>query len=212
MVSTHALVTFAATAFLLIVVPGPSVLFVVSRGVALGRRAALVTVAGNAVGIYLQVLAVAIGLGAIIERSILALQMIKLAGAFYLMYLGVQAIRHRREMATVLDAAEAVRPRRRIFREGFVVGLTNPKNIIFFTAVVPQFVDRSGAPVAVQITILGTIYVGIAMVSDSVWAIIAGTARSWFARSPRRMEILGGTGGLVMLGLGIRVAISGRKD
>ena len=211
MIAADALLTFAVTAVLLIVVPGPSVLFVVSRGVSLGRRAALVTVAGNAVGIYLQVLAVAIGLGAVIERSIVALQALKLAGALYLMYLGIQALRHRRELATVLDAA-TVRPRRRIFREGFVVGVTNPKNIVFFTAVLPQFVDRSGAPVAVQMIVLGTIYVAIALVSDSIWGIVAGTARSWFARSPKRLELLGGTGGLVMLGLGLRVAISGRRD
>jgi len=119
---------------------------------------------------------------------------------------------HRRELATVLDAAGTVRPQRRIFREGFVVGVTNPKNIIFFTAVLPQFVDRAGAPVGVQMTILGTIYVGIALVSDSIWGIVAGTARPWFARSPKRLELLGGTGGLVMLGLGLRVAIGGRRD
>lgn len=212
MVSADALLGFTAAAFLLIVVPGPSVLFVISRGVALGRRAALVTVAGNALGIYLQVLAVAIGLGAVVERSVVALEVLKLAGAIYLIYLGVQALRQRRELATVLDAAGTLRPRRRIFREGFVVGVTNPKNIIFFTAVLPQFVDESGAPVALQMTVLGTIYVVIALVSDSVWGFIAGTARSWFARSPRRLELLGGTGGLVMLGLGLRVAISGRRD
>jgi threonine/homoserine/homoserine lactone efflux protein len=212
MVSADALLGFTAAAFLLIVVPGPSVLFVISRGVALGRRAALVTVAGNALGIYLQVLAVAIGLGAVVERSVVALEVLKLAGAIYLIYLGIQALRQRRELATVLDAAGTLRPRRRIFREGFVVGVTNPKNIIFFTAVLPQFVDESGAPVALQMTVLGTIYVVIALVSDSVWGFIAGTARSWFARSPRRLELLGGTGGLVMLGLGLRVAISGRRD
>lgn len=212
MVSADALLGFTAAAFLLIVVPGPSVLFVISRGVALGRLAALVTVAGNALGIYLQVLAVAIGLGAVVERSVVALEVLKLAGAIYLIYLGVQALRQRRELATVLDAAGTLRPRRRIFREGFVVGVTNPKNIIFFTAVLPQFVDESGAPVALQMTVLGTIYVVIALVSDSVWGFIAGTARSWFARSPRRLELLGGTGGLVMLGLGLRVAISGRRD
>lgn len=212
MVSADALLGFTAAAFLLIVVPGPSVLFVISRGVALGRRAALVTVAGNALGIYLQVLAVAIGLGAVVERSVVALEVLKLAGAIYLIYLGVQALRQRRELATVLDAAGTLRPRRRIFREGFVVGVTNPKNIIFFTAVLPQFVDESGAPVALQMTVLGTIYVVIALVSDSVWGFIAGTARSWFARSPRRLELLGGTGGLVMLGPGLRVAISGRRD
>ena len=97
--------------------------------------------------------------------------------------------------------------------EGFVVGATNPKNIIFFTAVLPQFVNESsGAPVPLQLLVLGSIYVVIALASDSVWGVVAGTARSWFARSPRRLELLGGTGGLVMLGLGVRLAISGRRD
>lgn len=212
MVDSHALASFSVAAFILIVVPGPSVLFVVSRGVALGRRAAVVTALGNAVGIYLQVVAVALGVGAIIERSVALLSAIRLLGAAYLVYLGVQALRHRRTLASVLDAGAAAPERRGLALEGFVVGVSNPKWIVFFTAILPQFIDPSGAPVALQMLALGAIAVAIAVVSDSVWGMVAGTARSWLARSPRRLEALGGAGGLTMIGLGVRLAATGRKD
>ena len=212
MVDSHALASFSVAAFILIVVPGPSVLFVVSRGVALGRRAAVVTALGNAVGIYLQVVAVALGVGAIIERSVALLSAIRLLGAAYLVYLGVQAFRHRRTLASVLDAGAAAPERRGLALEGFVVGVSNPKWIVFFTAILPQFIDPSGAPVALQMLALGAIAVAIAVVSDSVWGMVAGTARSWLARSPRRLEALGGAGGLTMIGLGVRLAATGRKD
>jgi len=211
-VDSHALASFSVAAFILIVVPGPSVLFVVSRGVALGRRAAVVTALGNAVGIYLQVVAVALGVGAIIERSVALLSAIRLLGAAYLVYLGVQALRHRRTLASVLDAGAAAPERRGLALEGFVVGVSNPKWIVFFTAILPQFIDPSGAPVALQMLALGGIAVAIAVVSDSVWGMVAGTARSWLARSPRRLEALGGAGGLTMIGLGVRLAATGRKD
>ena len=212
MVDSHALASFAVAAFVLIVVPGPSVLFVVSRGVALGRRAAVVTAMGNAVGVYMQVVAVALGVGAVIERSVLVLNGIRLLGAAYLVYLGVQAIRHRRVLASVLDVGLAEGRRRGLALEGFAVGISNPKGIVFFTAILPQFVDPSGAPVALQMLALGAIAVGIAVISDSCWGMLAGTARTWLARSPRRLELLGGTGGLMMIGLGVRLAASGRKD
>jgi threonine/homoserine/homoserine lactone efflux protein len=212
-VDSHALASFAVAAFILIVVPGPSVLFVVSRGVALGRRAAVVTAMGNAVGIYLQVVAVALGVGAVIERSVMLLSAIRLLGAAYLVYLGVQAVRHRRALASVLDVGAGAAPERRsLALEGFVVGVSNPKWIVFFTAILPQFIDPSGAPVALQMLALGGIAVAIAVVSDSVWGMVAGTARSWLARSPRRLEALGGAGGLTMIGLGVRLAATGRKD
>jgi threonine/homoserine/homoserine lactone efflux protein len=211
-VDSHALASFSVAAFILIVVPGPSVLFVVSRGVALGRRAAVVTALGNAVGIFLQVVAVALGVGAVIERSVALLSAIRLLGAAYLVYLGVQALRHRRTLASVLDAGAAAPKRRGLALEGFVVGVSNPKWIVFFTAILPQFIDPSGAPVALQMLALGAIAVAIAVVSDSVWGMVAGTARSWLARSPRRLEALGGAGGLTMIGLGVRLAATGRKD
>ena len=212
MVDSHALVSFGVAALVLIVVPGPSVLFVVSRGVALGRRAAIVTAMGNAVGIYVQVVAVALGVGAVIERSVMLLSAIRLLGAAYLVYLGLQAIRHRRALASVLDVGARAPERRNLAVEGFLVGASNPKWIVFFTAILPQFIDPAGAPVPVQMLALGGIAVAIAVVSDSMWGMAAGTARSWLASSPRRLEALGGVGGLTMIGLGLRLAAAGRRD
>lgn len=211
MVPTGSLTAFTVTAALLIIVPGPSVLFVISRGVALGRRAALLTVVGNAAGVLVQVLAVAAGLGAMLERSALVFDGVRLLGAAYLVYLGVQAVRHRRALSTVLDVT-AVRPPRHILREGFVVGVTNPKLIVFFTAVLPQFVDPAAGAVPVQLLVLGSIFVLLALVLDSCWGLAAGTARAWLSSAPHRLERLGGAGGLVIVGLGLNLAVTGRKD
>jgi threonine/homoserine/homoserine lactone efflux protein len=212
MLDADRLGAFAVTAFALIVIPGPSVLFVVSRGVALGRRAALATVAGNGVGVYLQVLLVAAGLGSLLERSVLLFEVVRLAGAAYLVYLGVQAFRHRRALATVLDVGAQPRSLRRILREGFLVGVSNPKTALFFAAVLPQFVNPDLARVPLQMALLGLIFVAIALASDSVWAMAAGTARAWLGRSPDRLAVLGGLGGVITIGLGIRLALTGRKD
>jgi threonine/homoserine/homoserine lactone efflux protein len=211
MIDTRSLAAFAVTAFLLIVVPGPSVLFVISRGVTLGRRAALLTVVGNAAGVMVQVLVVAAGLGAVLERSTVLFDAIRFGGAAYLVYLGVQAVRHRRELSTVLDVT-TTRPSRHILREGFVVGVTNPKLIVFFTAVLPQFVDPDAGPVPVQLLAFGAIFVAIALVMDSCWGLAAGTARAWLAGRPHRLQRLGGAGGLVIIGLGARLALTGRRD
>jgi threonine/homoserine/homoserine lactone efflux protein len=211
MLPTGSLAAFAVTSVLLIIVPGPSVLFVISRGVALGRRAALLTVVGNAGGVLVQVLAVAAGLGAVLERSAVLLDAVRLGGAAYLVHLGVQAVRHRRSLATVLDVT-VVRPPSHILREGFVVGVTNPKLIVFFTAVLPQFVDPDGGPVPLQLLLLGAVFVGLALVLDSCWGVAAGTARAWLSGAPHRLERLGGAGGLVIMGLGLRLAVTGRKD
>ncbi len=212
MVPTAHLLAFAAAALALIVIPGPSVLFVIGRSVALGRRAGLATVAGNAVGEYVQLVAVAFGVGAIVQRSAVVFTVLKLIGAAYLVYLGVRTIRGRRSLAEALDATIVPKGARRILWEGFVVGITNPKTAAFFAAVLPQFVEPAAGHVSLQLLVLGVIWVAIALVSDSAWATIAGAARDWFARSPRRLELVGGTGGLVMIGLGVRLAFVGRKD
>lgn len=211
MVDSSTLAAFVLASFILVVVPGPSVLFVISRGVALGRKAAVLTVLGNEIGLLLQVLLVAAGIGSLVERSVLAYEVLRLAGAAYIVYLGVQAIRHRRALSTVLDAT-ATRSTRHIVREGFIVGITNPKAIVFFTAVLPQFVDPDGAAVPMQMVLLGLISVTVAFVSDSAWGVLAGTARAWLSGAPHRLERLGGAGGLMMIGLGARLAVTGRKD
>jgi len=211
-VSSAHLVAFSATAFVIIVVPGPSVLFVFSRALGLGRAAGVATVVGNTAGEYVQVLAVAFGIGALVERSVLMFTILKLAGAAYLLYLGVQAIRHRRSLVAALAAPVERKSVARIALDGFLVGATNPKTVVFLAAILPQFVDRGAGNVPPQILLLGAIFAGIALVCDSTWALAAGTARAWLARSPRRLELLGGTSGLVMIGLGAALALTGRKD
>jgi threonine/homoserine/homoserine lactone efflux protein len=209
--TTH-LLTFTLTAFLLVAVPGPSVLFTVSRALALGRIAGMATVAGNTLGVFVQVMAVAFGIGALVERSVLVFEVIKLGGAAYLIFLGVQAVRHRKRLAEVLGANLERKSIARIVADGFVVGVGNPKVIVFFAAVLPQFVDRSAGHVPAQLLVLGTLFAGIALISDCAWAVVAGSARAWFGRSPRRLELIGGTGGLVMIGIGATLAVSGRRD
>jgi threonine/homoserine/homoserine lactone efflux protein len=200
------------TIFVLIVIPGPSVLFVVSRGVALGRRAALLTVLGNTAGLALLVVVVSLGLGSIVARSVAVFTVIKLAGAAYMVFLGVRMFRDRNELARMLDAAVVPRGTQRMLREGFIVGATNPKAVILMTAVLPQFVDRGAGHVQLQLLLLGAISLVVGLCSDGAWAIVSGTARVWLARSPRRLELIGGAGGLVLIGLGVRLAATGRKD
>lgn len=100
----------------------------------------------------------------------------------------------------------------RVMADGFAVGIGNPKVIVFFAAVLPQFVDRQAGHIPQQLLMLGAVFAGIALLSDSSWALAAGTARVWFGRSPRRLELIGGTGGLVMIGIGASLAVSGRKN
>ncbi|WP_431776370.1 LysE family translocator [Streptomyces cucumeris] len=213
MVSPDRLALFAAASFLLIIVPGPSVLFVIGRALAQGRRAALTTVAGNTVGAYVLVIAVALGVGTIVEQSVLVFTTLKLVGAAYLIYLGVKAVRRRKSMLTAFQSSDGDQQgTRRAFWEGFAVGVTNPKTIVFFAAVLPQFVERDEGNVAAQMLLLGLVFNLIALICDSVWGLVAGTTRDWFARSPRRLSMVGGAGGLSMIGLGLGVAVTGRKD
>jgi threonine/homoserine/homoserine lactone efflux protein len=212
MLPTTHLVAFTLTAFVLIAVPGPSVLFTVSRAIALGRAAGVATVAGNTVGAFAQVVAVAFGVGPLVERSVALFTVLKLAGACYLMFLGVQAIRHRRSLAAALGAEVERKTTVRMMLDGFTVGVTNPKVVVFFAAMLPQFVDRQAGHVPVQIIMLGAIFAGIALISDSTWAVAAGTVRAWLSSSPRRLALLGGTGGLLMIGIGARLALTGRND
>jgi threonine/homoserine/homoserine lactone efflux protein len=212
MVSTDRLVAFAAMSFLLIVIPGPSVLFVIGRALAQGRRAALTSVVGNALGAYVLIVAVALGIGSVVERSVLVFTVLKLAGAAYLVYLGVKAWRARNSLRAAFADGGPAHGGLRTLCEGFVVGVSNPKTIVFFAAVLPQFVDRGQGHVAIQMLVLGLVFDAIALTSDSVWGLVASTARDWFARSPQRLAAVGGAGGLAMIGLGVAVAATGRKD
>jgi threonine/homoserine/homoserine lactone efflux protein len=205
-------VAFALTALVIVVIPGPSVMFVVSRALAYGRRAAALTVIGNALGEYVQVIAVAFGIGLLAERAVALFTILKLIGAAYLVYLGVKTIRDRRSLGSMIDPALVSRTDRRYLLQGFLVGVSNPKTVIFLAAILPEFVTRSAGRVPERILLLGLVFSVIALISDNLWGITAGTARSWLARSPKRLQLVGGLGGLAIIAIGVRLALTGRKD
>lgn len=209
MIPVENLVAFVVTSAIIIVIPGPSVLFVIGRSIALGRRAGVLSVVGNALGTVPAVIAVAFGVGAIVAASVVGFTIIKIVGAMYLVYLGVQAIRHRHAHAE--GSSPAPMPAAKLLRQGFIVGLTNPKTIAFFVAVLPQFVAPAAGAVWAQMLLLGLTFQLLALACDSVWAIAAGTARLWFARSPRRVSNLSAAGGVMMIGLGGTLALTGSK-
>lgn len=210
MVPTSHLLAFVLACVALTVIPGPSVLFVIGRSLALGRRAGLLSVLGNTLGVFPLVVAVALGVGAIVQRSVVVFTVLKLAGTAYLVYLGIQAVRHRHGP---VDDAAPVRPRSswRIVREGFMVGVSNPKAVVFLAAVLPQFAEPEAGAVAGQVVVLGLVFMSVALLTDGLWAVVAGTARSWLGRSPSRLARLQGGGGLMMIGLGGSLALTGQK-
>lgn len=212
MVSLPHLVAFLAASIVLVIMPGPTVLFVIGRSLSLGRRGGLLSVLGNALGLIPIIIAVAFGVGALIAQSVVLFTILKFAGAAYIVYLGVQAIRHRRRTAETVVAGGAPKSTRRMLGEGFIVGVTNPKTIAFFVAVLPQFVDPAVGWVPGQMLLLGGIFIVMALLSDGAWALAAGSARDWFARSPKRIERLGATGGVMMIGLGGVLALTGAKE
>jgi threonine/homoserine/homoserine lactone efflux protein len=213
MVSTEHLLAFGVAALVLIAIPGPSVVFVIGRALAYGRAVALATVLGNSLGLLVILVLVAGGLGVVVRESIAVFTVLKLLGAAYLLYLGVQAIRHRRgfEVSGAGVPVPAL-SRARALGQGFVVGVSNPKAFMIFAAVLPQFVDPRRGHVPVQMLVLGLIAFGIALVSDSVWAVLASRLRQWFGASERRGRAMGAVGGVSMIGLGLAVAVTGRPE
>jgi threonine/homoserine/homoserine lactone efflux protein len=135
---------------------------------------------------------------------------VKLAGALYLIYLGVQAIRHRHSLASAMAQAGGASDGWRALRDGVIVGVTNPKAYILFGAILPQFVNRSAGNVPAQMLLLAIISVCLGLASDCTWGVAASVVRGWFARSPRRYELVGGAGGLAMIGVGVTVALTGQ--
>lgn len=205
---------FFVVSLVLIVVPGPGVLFVVGRALSHGRRTAFTTAAGHAVGNYIVATCVAVGLGTLLAKSEDVFLAVKLAGAVYLVWLGIQAIRHRSSLAATMAAAADAVPREgwRALRDGIVVGITNPKAFVLFGALLPQFVNRDAGNVPEQMLLLALVSVALGVVSDCTWGLAASGVRSWFSKSPRRFALVGGAGGLAMIAVGISVALTGRKD
>lgn len=206
MIPLENILTFIAFALVIIAIPGPSVMFAISRALVLGRRGAVLTVVGNGIGVLVQALAVSIGLGVIIESNEVLLTIIRLAGAGFLIFLGVTAIRNRRA-GLDLSAPTDVPTSRHLLRESIIVGLSNPKTIVFFSAAFPQFVVANGTPIVVQMILLSVLFVLFGISGDAVYALSAGAARDWFARSSSRVVAMRTIGGLAMVTLGIVTAL-----
>lgn len=207
MPTTSQLLAFALASILFIQVPGPSLLFTIGRALTVGRRAALLSVLGNALGLLAQIVAVALGLGAIVAASAAAYTVLKVVGACWVVWLGIQAIRHRGDARVALELGDRLPERTSAaLRTGFIVGATNPKTIVFFVAFLPQFTNAAAGHVGAQIAFLGVLFAVMAVASDSVWALAASRARDWFARKPQRLDAMGATGGVMMIGLGATLA------
>ncbi len=200
---------FAAASLAFLAIPGPSVFYIVTRSLAQGRRAGVTSMLGVQAGGLVHVVAAAFGVSAIIASSATAFTIVKYVGAAYLVLLGVQAVRHRD--ASTADEVAVARGTARIVRDGFVVGVTNPKSMVFLAAVLPQFVHHDGGSIPVQMVLLGLIFVLVAFSTDSTYAWAAGTARTWFGGEPRRLTRMQAGGGLMMIGLGGTLALTGQK-
>lgn len=203
------LVEFIVASELIIIVPGPSVLFVVARAVAWGRLTASMTVLGNAAGMLVLGVLLAFGFGPLLEASPALYAAVQWGGGLYLVWLGIDALRHRAvHAAEMVDQGPTAPSLLRTAREGFIVGLLNPKALVFFAAIFPQFVDPARGSVRAQLLVLTAIFATLAVLSDGTWGVIAGTARAWLADNPRRLVQMRMVGGIVMVLLGLAVLVT----
>jgi threonine/homoserine/homoserine lactone efflux protein len=209
-VDGNRVLAFAGVALLVILFPGPSVLFIVGRSLSLGRGLALVTVVGNQLGELVQACAVALGVGALLATSELAFTVVKLLGAAYLIVLGVQTLRRAGRSAAGASASAAGQPTLTVLRQGLIVGVSNPKTSVFFAAVLPQFVVPALGHVQVQMLVLAAVWAGIALITDSLWALAASRLREWLTTRPRRLTRMQQGSGAVMVALGVSLGVSSR--
>ena len=200
---------YCIAAMIIILAPGPSVLCVIARAIAWGRATAVATVAGNVMGAFSLSVVVAIGLGPILQRSEIAFISVQVLGGCYLVYLGITAIKHSQIHASDMTNQGEIRPSKwRSMREGFWVGALNPKGIVFFAAILPQFVDREAGNITSQLILMGAIFAFLAFFSDGGWGILAGTIRNWLATELKRLVLMRMTGGIVMIILGLFTLLS----
>lgn len=200
---------YLVAAMVIILAPGPSVLFIIARAIAWGRATAVATVAGNVTGAFTLSLMVAFGLGPILQRSELAFIAVQLLGGLYLIYLGIDAIRNSKIHAADMVNQGDLRPSPfTSMKDGFWVGALNPKGLVFFAAILPQFIDKGSSNVTAQLVLMGATFSILAFFSDGTWGLIAGTVREWIATTPGRLITMRRIGGLVMITLGVFTLIS----
>jgi len=204
----RSLVELIIASVAIILVPGPSVMFVIARAVAWGRITAVLTALGNALGMLLLSVFIAVGLGPLLQRSELLLVVVQVLGGLYLIHLGVDAYRHRQEHADNMIKIEEIKPTNfQILRQGFTVGALNPKALVFFSAVFPQFVDSTAGSITFQLLMFGVIFTALSFLLDGMWGFLVGSSRDWFVTSKNRLVVLRTIGAVVMMGLGVGVII-----
>ena len=207
--SATTLFLFAAAAMVLLVVPGPSVLYIVTRSVDQGRRAGAVSVLGIHAGSLVHVAAGILGLSALLASSALAFDAVRYIGAAYLIWLGIRRLRSR---SPVAHGPVVAVPLSRVFAQGFVVNLLNPKTAVFFLAFLPQFVHPDAGPVPLQLAIFGALFVGLGLLSDGTYALVASAVGSRLGRARRFEGVNRWAAGVVYLGLGVAAVVSGSRS
>jgi threonine/homoserine/homoserine lactone efflux protein len=211
MPTTATLIAFAAAALALVVIPGPNLIYIITRGIQQGRRAALVSSLGVQAGMVVHTVLAALGLSALVASSPVLYDVLKYAGAAYLLWMGISLLRKRH--ATV-DPSVPVRPApmRRLFVNGMVTNLLNPKVILFVLALLPQFVDPARGSTALQMLVLGGVLILVALVSDGAYALASGSIGVWLQRHPGSDVHRERASGLVYLVLGLVVALTGSSS
>jgi threonine/homoserine/homoserine lactone efflux protein len=204
------LLLFITAALILLFIPGPAVLYIVARSVEQGRRAGLASASGIATGTLAHVLAATLGLSALLLSSAIAYSVVKYAGAVYLLYLGIKKFRERPAVKDEVKRIQAL-PLRRIYAQGILVQVLNPKTAIFFFAFLPQFVNPARGHVSLQFFVLGMIFILLGLSSDSVWALTAGSAAVWLRQNQAFIRNERYISGTVYLGLGMATAVSGSR-
>jgi threonine/homoserine/homoserine lactone efflux protein len=209
MPSVHALALFALATIAILIVPGPAVLFIVARSVDQGRSAGLVSVLGIHCGTVVHVLAAALGISAVLAASQTAFDAIRYAGAAYLIVLGVRTLLRRRGGEAAVQPVRA--PLRRIFAQGMVVNVLNPKTTLFIVAFLPQFVDPARGSATFQILVLGGVFIALGLVSDSTYALGAARAGARLRAWSRFGAVQRYASGAVYIGLGLAAALTGSR-
>lgn len=210
MPDSSTLLLFTAAALALLIVPGPSILYIVARGIDQGRGAALASSFGVGAGSFIHTVAATLGLSALLATSATAFTVVKFLGAAYLIYLGVQTLRARPEATSV--SSRAPRSLGRIVVQGMVVEMLNPKVALFYLAFLPQFVDPARGSVAAQTLFLGSVMVGLGVITDGSYALAAGSAGSWLKRNRGYLRAQRYVSAAIYLGLGVTTALARSRN
>lgn len=210
MIDSTSLTIFVTAVFILLIIPGPAVLFIVARSLEQGRLAGVVSALGVGAAALIHVLVAALGLSALLMQSAIAFSVVKYLGAAFLVYLGIKTLRSQSDLSKIQTVGKS--PLSRIFVQGFIVNLLNPKTALFFFAFLPQFVDPARGAVTPQVVFLGMIFVVMAITSDSMYALVAGSARQVIVGNQRLGKLQKNFAGVIYIGLGITTALTGSRS